>query len=391
MNIDTLIFDESIRQAAFPVCQDGAYFAHAGVAPLPAAAAHAIQNFLDQATRGNQESVQAMAAVDSARVLGARLIGAQPEEISLLGPTALGLSLVARGLHWNTGDEVVFNGDDYPANVYPWRSLESCGVKPVALFPQQPGVIAWENLEPLLTERTRLVSLASCHFISGYRIDVDGIGRRLQARNIRFCVDAIQTLGAFPFSTEHVDFLSADSHKWMLGPAGAGIFFVKASRREELAPALLGSWNVVSPNFVAQTALHYEAGGRRYEPGMLNLPGIAGMEASLRLLLDLGIAPIAERLLHLRRYTLKHARAMGYRLCLEDWDQSDAASDDARSAIMAFTHPTRDLTADFQALAAKRMVTSLRKDRAGTAYLRIAPHFYNTEAEIDRLFEVLAG
>ena len=171
--------------------------------------------------------------------------------------------------------------DDYPANVYPWLELERRGVKCVQLRPDVPGEITPELVESALTERTRMVALASCHFLSGYRIDHNAIGAVLREMGIYFCLDAIQTVGAFPTLVEHVDFLSADSHKWMLGPMTAGIVYVREELHDFLRPPLLGAWNVKSPNFVPQPDIVFEAGARRYEPGVLNVAGILGMKAAI--------------------------------------------------------------------------------------------------------------
>ena len=147
---------------------------------------------------------------------------------------------------------MIYNPDDYPANVYPWTDLARRGVVPRALRPERPGEFTPALVESALTPRTRLVALASAFFVNGYRIDVDAIGQMLHARGVLFSVDAIQTLGAMPLSVEHVDFLSADAHKWMLGPLSAGIVYIKKTHFARLRPILLGAANVRSPDFVAQ-------------------------------------------------------------------------------------------------------------------------------------------
>lgn len=380
--LDALIANESERRAAFPCASRGIFMAHAGVAPLPQAAADAINAYVERAARDGQEFGAAWEIVEDTRTRAARLIGAQPDEISLLGPTSLGLGLIARGLDWAPGDEVVFNAGDYPANVYPWRDLERLGVKPVPLRPPRPGLIDWDLVESALTGRTKLVALASCHYLGGYRIDVRGIGERLRERGVLFALDAIQTLGAFPTPAEQVDFMAADAHKWMLGPAGAGIFYVKAERRKDLRPALLGAWNVHSPEFVAQEDIRFETGGRRYEPGTLNLAGIHGMHAALALLEDFGPSEIAARLLHLRAFFLEQVRPRGYVLCLEDWENSSAASDAARSAIISLSHPRHDMAEAAARLKAAGVLASLRHEASGEPWLRFSPHCYNTEDEI---------
>jgi len=385
-----IISDEALRNRTFPTTEECIFLGHAGVGPLPRVAADAMCKFIDHAERGEQENAWTNGQVAAARETAGELIGATAEEISLLGPTSVGLSLVANGLAWEPGDEVVYYGDDYPANVYPWTSLAGRGVKAVRVETEYPGVITWEHVEAALTERTRLVALASCNFLSGYRIDVNAIGRNLHERDILFSLDAIQTLGAFPTTVEHVDFLSADSHKWMLGPATAGIFYVDKNRGELLTPTLVGSWNVHSPDFVAQERIRYHADGRRYEPGMLNIPGIVGMLASMELLVGFGIETIGERLLDLRRALLDAVRPLGYRLYLEEYDLDSATTDANRSAIVTLTHPERDMEALFGELRRENVIASLRKNRAGQSFIRFSPHCYNTLAEIGRVAEILA-
>jgi selenocysteine lyase/cysteine desulfurase len=250
------------------------------------------------------------------------------------------------------------------------------------LQPERPGEITPELVEAALTDRTRLVALASAHFFSGYRIDVKAIGRLVHSRGALFAVDAIQTLGAFPFDATHVDFLAADAHKWLLGPNGIGIVMVKRSRFEDLRPTLLGAWNVNSPGFIAQEEIRFVPTAQRYEPGSLNLIGIAGMRAGLDLLLAAGIDRIAERLLELKAHLLRHLDGLGFEVL-------GPREGPTAHAITAVSHPRAEAAALHRRLAEAGIVCSLRRDRAGGSYLRFSPHFYNTEEELDRVAEVL--
>jgi cysteine desulfurase/selenocysteine lyase len=388
MTVDEIIGSDVLRRSLFPVVSRGAFMAHAGVAPLTHAAAEALRAFAANGESDNQENAWAVHRAEQARSSAARLLGCDATEVALLGPTSLGLNLVAHGIPWREGDEVVFYPDDYPAN--PWANLAGRGVVPVPVRVEHPGVVTKEAVEAVLTSRTRLVALASCHFLSGYRIDVDGIGAMLQARGILFSLDAIQTLGAFPLSVRHVDFLSADSHKWLLGPVGAGVFYVKAERQDLLRPALLGSWNVVSPQFVAQETIRFHPGARRYEPGTFNVPGIMGMGASMDVLLDVGVDAIAARLLHLRRHLVAGVQGLGYRLFAEEPGRVPGGSDARRSAIVAITRPGTDMREVAHRLSGAGIQVSLRQNRSGEAFVRFSPHFYNTGEEVDRALSVLS-
>lgn len=383
--LEDILANETLRGDLFPVTRERVFLAHAAVTTLPKVAGDALRWFADCSEKDQQEAGEVWPKTLGTRAVAASLIGAQEQEIALLGPTALGLNLVADGLSWEQGDEVVYYADDYPANVYPWLKLRSQGVKTVAVPSTEPGVVTWENLEKVLTPHTKLVSLASASFLSGYRVDVEGIGRLLHERSILFCVDGIQTLGSCPLSVEHIDFLSADSHKWLLGPLGAGIFYVKESNFKRLKPSLLGSWNVNSPNYIAQDCIEFYPGARRYEPGSLNVPGILAMRASMEMIADIGLREIEQRLLHLRSYLIPKMARLGYELYLKERE-----SDAEKSGILTFLLDEKMNSSRLAAeLLEKRITVSVRHNREGKALLRLAPHFYNTEAELDYFMECL--
>lgn len=375
---------EAERLEQFPVAAGQAFFGHAGVTALPKRVADAVCQYTRSASEQHQEFGEVLADFKKTRGLCARYIGARPEEIALLGPTSLGLSLFANGIPWEAGDEVLCYHGDYPANVYPWLDLRRRGVQVRYLTPERPGEITPELVAAALSPRTRLVALASCHFFSGYRIDVERIGQLLHERGILFSLDAIQTLGAFPLDVEraHVDFLSADAHKWLLGPLAIGIVYVRRERFELLRPTLLGAWNVVSPNFVAQDEITFVPTAQRYEPGVLNAAGIYGMKAALELFFEHGTETISARILELKAHLVAHLRALDFEIIGET--QGPAAS-----GITTFSHPRFPAEKLFAALEAAKVIASLRHDRAGRGYLRFSPHFYNTETEIDRAVEVL--
>jgi selenocysteine lyase/cysteine desulfurase len=380
--IATLVLDEAARREAFPVCRVQTFLAHAGVTVLPRAVADAMTAYIRASCEQHQEFGPVLAQIAEARRVCADFIGAQPEEIALLGPTSLGLSLFANGLPWREGDELLCYADDYPANVYPWMELARRGVKIRYLTPERPGEITPELVEAALTDRTRLVALASCNFLSGYRIDVDAIGRRLRKHGVLFSLDAIQTLGAAPLRVDHVDFLSADAHKWMLGPMAIGIVFVRREHFELLRPTLLGAWNVRSPNFITQPEIAFDPTARRYEPGVLNVAGVHGMRAALDLIASAGTDRVHDRILALKKAVAQPLLEAGFEF-LSPLDGPSA------SGITTFRHPARDSAALFRALEERKVVASLRFDRAGLEYIRLSPHFYNTLDEMARVVRIL--
>ena len=236
MTLNEILANEELRRHEFPVARDKIFLAHAGVCPLPRRVADAISECARQGTLGDQETFM-LHRLDEARKLAAQLLNCQTDEIALVGPTSLGLSFVAAGLNFRRGDNVLIYHDDYPSNVYPWMALAEQGAQVRLLNTRGLGVIRAIDVMGQVDENTRLVALASCHFISGFRIEIAAIGKFLRERGILFCLDAIQTLGAFPTTVEHVDFLAADAHKWLLGPCGAGIFYVRRELAGKIEPA----------------------------------------------------------------------------------------------------------------------------------------------------------
>jgi selenocysteine lyase/cysteine desulfurase len=376
--------DEAKRRELFPICREKIFFAHAAVTALPGFVAEAVCDYTRRSAENHQEFGDVLRDVKRTRKTCADFIGAQPDEIALLGPTSLGLSLFANGIPWREGDEVLCYHGDYPANVYPWLDLRRRGVVVRYLEPAAPGEITPELVAAALTPHTRLVALASCHFFSGYRIDVEAIGALLHERGILFSLDAIQTLGAFPLDVAkaHVDFLSADAHKWLLGPLAIGIVYVKRAHFDLLRPTLLGAWNVQSPNFHALDEIRFVPTAQRYEPGVLNIAGIVGMRAALDFFLGVGHEQIAARLLELKAHLVGQIKPLGFEI-LGPPEGANASS------ITTFCHPAGRSTALFAALEKKGVVASLRHDRDGHDYLRFSPHLYNTETEIDTAVSLL--
>ena len=379
--------DEARRRELFPICRDKIFLAHAGVTALPGFVADAVCAYVRQSAGNAQEFDEVLRRVKDARRACAEFIGAHSDEIALLGPTSLGLSLFANGIDWKPGDEVLCYHGDYPANVYPWIDLRRRGVTVRYLEPIGLGEITPELVAAALSPKTRLVALASAHFFTGYRIDLEAIGAVLHARGVLFSVDAIQTLGAFPLDVEraHIDFLSADAHKWMLGPLAIGIVYVRRSRFEQLRPTLLGAWNVIAPNYNALDEIRFVPTAQRYEPGVLNTAGILGMRAALDFFQEHGMGTVAARLVELKSYLIPRLQELGFSIL------GPGAGSPAASSITTFRHERASGSVLFAALEKAGVIASLRHNREGREYLRFSPHCYNTEAELDIVLEVLRG
>lgn len=383
MTIREIQSDEALRRKEFPVAESTIFLSHAGVCPLPFRVSEAIRSCAQVSMRGDQEAAFFPGAISRSRELAARLLGCKPAEIALVGPTSVALSLIAAGVHVEPGDNVVIYFDDYPSNVYPWMNWAARGVEIRRLQVPELGEIAVEDVLALVDPHTRLVALASCHFISGQRIDIDAIGRALHDCGVLFCVDGIQTLGAFSTSVRHVDFLAADAHKWMLGPCAAGLLYVSEEAQDRLRPILLGWHNVQCPNFVAQEELVFRTGAQRYEAGTHNLLGVAGINAAMELLLEVGVENIGQDLLQKRALLRDALVARGWEVLRGDADPR------LLSGIVSFRREGQDMAAFLDHLRRHNVVTALRSDRQGRQYIRVSPHFYNTDSELMRMLELL--
>jgi cysteine desulfurase / selenocysteine lyase len=382
MTLTEILANEELRRCEFPVTREKIFLAHAGVCPLPKKIADAISKCAEQSTLGDQEAFM-LSRLDDARKLASRLINCQPDEIALVGPTSLALSFVAAGLNFRRGDNVLIYHDDYPSNVYPWMALAARGVEVRLLNIKNYGAIRTIDVIGQVDENTKLVALASCHFISGFRIEIDAIGKFLRERGILFCLDAIQTLGAFPTMVEHVDFLAADAHKWLLGPCGAGIFYVRRELQEKLNPPIYGWHNVRNPNFVAQEQIVFRSGAVKYEAGTQNLVGLVGLIASMELALEIGVENIAAELLRKRNWLVPALQTKGFTVL-----NAEAKKENA-SGIVSFFQAGKDLTELHKKLSEAGIVGSLRTNRKGQNFIRLSPHFYNTDAELQRVLELL--
>ena len=383
MTLDDILKDETLRQSEFPVARNRIFLAHAGDCPLPARAAEAIRTYAAAATLDDQEKPIFPQLLAETRVSASRLLGVGSDEVAMVGPTSLGLNLVASGFPFRRGDNIVVYFDDYPSNVYPWMALADRGVTVRFLHARAWGRVAPLDILEQIDEETRLVAMSSCHFITGWRLDYADLAKRLDERGIAFCLDGIQTIGAFPTPLKHVAFMAADAHKWMLGPCGAGLFYVRKDWQERLKPTILGWNNVRCPGFVAREKLEFRTGAHRYEAGSYNWMGMAGMKASMDLLNEVGVEAIGRELIRKRGILAQGLVKLGLDVVEPDMGPKNA------SGIVSFRDGSRPLAPLHAALAERGIITSLRENRAGIEWIRLSPHFYNTDAELNRFLEVI--
>ncbi len=317
--------------------------------------------------------------VEDVRRLAGQLLNADPLDVAFVKNTSEGVGIVAEGLPWKAGDNVVTAAEEYPANVYPWLNLQARGVD-TRLVPSRGNKVAVEDVRAAVDGRTRLVSLSFVEFASGYRNDLDTIGSFCRERGVLFFVDAIQGLGVLPLDVGRspIDFLAADGHKWLVGPEGAGVFYIRRELVDRLHAVGVG-WNSVLDSFnFSRLDFRLKPHAGRWESGTLNVGGIMALGASLQLLLDAGIPAVAERVLLLTEHLCEQARRAG----LGVFSSREPAE---RSGIVSLLVPG-DPREVVRRCRAANVVISQRGGR-----VRVSPHAYNTTDELDRLMQLLGA
>lgn len=367
-----------------PVAEKWAYFDHAAVAPLPAAAAEAMQTWCGEAA-GEGDTIwgQWNKRIEAVRRRAAELAGAEAEEIALVPNTTAGVNIVAEGYPWQAGDNVVTAANEFPTNLYPWLNLHDRGVEVRRVEPQAAGEIDPQQIADACDERTRIVSLSWVGYGSGWRIDPAEMASVAQDHGALFFLDAIQGFGVFPLDVgaAGVDFFAADGHKWMLGPEGAGLLFVKREHLDRLRPVGVG-WNSVVHHYdYSHIELKLRPTAARYEGGSQNMVGFHGLGASLDVLADCGLAAgqsvVAECVLDITATLMQRLEQIGATLV--------SPRDDAnRSGIVSFQLPDRDPPAVRAHCLKSGVALACRDGR-----LRVSPHAYNNEDDVERLIAAL--
>jgi selenocysteine lyase/cysteine desulfurase len=312
------------------------------------------------------------------RAAVARLVNAKPHEIAFLRNTSEGLAIIANGINWRRGDNIVSSEAEFPANIYPWMRVQQLGNVELRLQPARGGWVDVEELLSRVDERTRLVSVSWVQFGTGQRLDIRRIGRFCRERNVLFVVDAIQGLGALQLDVERdcVDALAAGGHKFLLGPKGIAILFVSDRVLDCIRPTVIGWTAVKDYRDYLLHDLDFRDGAARFEGGTLNEAGICGLGHSINLMLTAGPERIEQHLLSLNDYLCQGLRARGYEV------NGHAAAE--RSAIVVCQHPQHRAEDLLPSLEEKNVIISARLGK-----LRIAPHFYNSQDDADRLLAAL--
>jgi len=371
---------EAIRED-FPVTEKYAYFNHAGVSPLSKHTMAAVKDYL--AVIGEHgitraANVRFAKTVGSTRVKIGKLINAEFDEIAFVKNTTQGIIIAANGIDWRAGDNVVTASTEFPANVYPWLNLERRGVK-TKFVQEKDARIPLEEVERAIDHKTRAVAISFVEFASGFRNDLESIGQICQDKGVFFIVDAIQGLGVLDIDVKKckIHIMSSDGHKWLLGPEGIGCFYCSKDILDELVPNNVGWNSVINESAYLDYDLTLRPNARRFEEGSLNIMGIYALGAAVGQTLDIGIQNIETRVLALTDIFIHKLEEKGYQIV-------SSLNPEERSGIVCFRSQKHSSAQLFRLLTENNIAVA---DRAQS--VRVSPHFYNSQEEIERMMEVL--
>ncbi|MCA9215646.1 MAG: aminotransferase class V-fold PLP-dependent enzyme [Planctomycetales bacterium] len=366
-----------------PVTNHWSYLDHAAVAPLPKPSRDQLRDWCDDfAENGDANWLDWFRQLQSVRANIARMISASESEIAFIPNTTAGINIVADGYPWKSGDNVVTFAGEFPSNSLPWLQQQDRGVE-VRRVESPDGRVDLNRISDACDDRTRLVAISWVGYASGWRIDVDAVCDLAHRRGALVMLDAIQGLGVFPLNVRNtpVDFLAADGHKWMLGPEGAGVFYARAEHLNLLRPIGVGWNSAKSPFDFGKETFELKETADRYEGGTLNSGGFLALGRSIDLLQQFGagsdVSAVGERVIAIADYAVEKLLAADCHIL----SPRDAKH---KSGIVTFAVVDENPeTIRSQCRAAGVIVSS----RGGG--VRISPHAYNNEADIDRLVDVI--
>jgi cysteine desulfurase/selenocysteine lyase len=372
-------FDWSEFRRQMPVARKWAYLDHACVAPIPQPAFEAMNKYATELLlEGDTVWLDWERQHEALRRLTAQTINSAPEEIALVPNTTFGINLVADGFPWTAGDNVVLPAHEFPSNLYPWMALEERGVEMRVVELDGQRVCA-NRIAEACDSRTRIVSASWIGYGSGYRLDPAEIAKVAHDHDALFFLDAIQGLGVFPLdvAATQVDFLAADGHKWQLGPEGAGLAYIRREHLNKLRPHGVGWHSVVHASDFSHIELKLKESAARFEGGSHNMAGFIAWGASLDLLIQLGIENIAAAIIDFTDQACAALQQVGAKIL-------SPRDPEKKSGIVTFDLPGRDAMSLRKQCLDQGVVLSCRG-----GHLRISPHAYNNEEDLQRLLAAL--
>ena len=370
--------DFDTYRSEFPITERCAFMNHAAISPLSMRVVNTVESLYQEFSHYGSEYYPRWAKrIEEVRRLFAALVHADAEEIAFVGNTSEGLSAIAAGLDWKEGDGVLMAKPDFPTNIYPWMNLERKGVR-VYHFERDGGRFSIEEVDKALRPRTRLLSVSSVDFATGFLCNLQALGEFCRRKGLLFCVDAIQSLGLIPMDVKKygIHFLASGGHKWLLSSMGCGGLFVSRDVDNLVHPVQVGWKSVVQEEEFFQIQFDLKPDALRFEPGTMNVAGIYALGAAIELLMEVGVEKACDHVMALNDFLYEGLKERKVQIVTPMGAKE-------RSGILSFI-PSTDSKSLYDFLTKEMIRVSLRNQM-----IRLSPHFYNSKDDIDRFFQAL--
>lgn len=363
----------------FPITVNHIYLNHASISPMPIDVIDALNGFnKDIMCHGNIHERRWIRQVEKTRAMYARFINAEPEEISFIKSTFQAISIICKGMRFKKGEKILTADVEFPANIYPWMAMAPRGVE-IKFVGAKDGRIDLKEIEKAISSRTKIIALSLVEYGSGFRNYVEEVGALCNRKGIFFYLDGIQGVGAVPVDVKKmkVDFMSVASSKWLFGPPGVAILYVRKEIIDEIHYEEITWRSVIEEESRRQTKVDSKSCARKFEGDNVNFLGVIGLGAALSFREKIGNSFIYKNLSRNVDLIFEELKRRGYII-------TGPVNRSERAGIIAVTHPDISCQDLLKRLMSKNIIASIRNN-----HLRLSPHFYQTEEEIDFLFEVL--
>jgi len=367
--------------------EDATYMNVASQSPMPRVAIRAVQAALDANKYPHHNPDSGFFDIaNRTRASIAQIIGAQPEEIALTTGASAGATAVAYGLDWKPGDEVITVKSEFPMEFTNWKPMEEReGLKLTVVAPSGRFISA-DDLIAAITPRTRVISVSLVRFDDGSLLDARRVADACHAQGALLLLDVSQAVGALPMIVHDLgaDFVTSAGYKWLLGPFGTGFFWVKREHIEKMRAAPFYWMALTStPNFSALSFADPkpQPGARRWDTpewaSDFNL-NLAAFDASTEFVMRMGPQTVAD-------HNRKLIDFLFERLPKDRCVPASPLDGELRGPYGCFSARTPEKTAELYAkLRKENVIVSLRQGN-----IRVSPHLFNTERDIDRLISVI--
>jgi selenocysteine lyase/cysteine desulfurase len=365
----------TLARSCFPYLEKGIiYFNNSSDSPISTDIKKAITDFVNSRSDNCDFDYRSfLRRMEETKQLLGEMMNCEADRFAFSENTSTGLNILAQGIKWKQGDEIILNDVEFPANVYPFLNLQSKGVK-IEFIKSKNGIVTAEDVIESINPQTKLISISFVQFLSGYRVDLEKIGTVCREKNIILCVDAIQGLGAVKLNVtkSKIDFLSCGTQKWMMGIQGLSFIYITNELQNQIDTVPAGWLSVNDAWNLLDYQLKFKDTASRYQPGTMNTIAIYALNAALKFFKKFGYDEIETQIISNTKYFIRELSETGFDSPLKNLDDKYLAG------IVSFQ---TDKASELCAQLLKKNIISA--GRAG--WLRFSHHFYNTTGEIDKV------